>query len=216
MYDYILFDLDGTLTDPELGITKSVQYALNKFGIEVEDRKVLIPFIGPPLYKSFEDLYSLSSEDALKAVDYYREYFSVTGLFENRVYEGAKDLLEKLKTLGKTLVIATSKPEAFTLRILERLDLLKYFDFVAGATFDSSRVEKADVIKYALDNIKIVDLKKAVMIGDRMHDILGAKKNGLDSIGVTFGYGGKDELVNAGATHIANDFNEVLTIIKGR
>jgi len=216
MYDYILFDLDGTLTDPELGITKSVQYALNKFGIEVEDRKVLIPFIGPPLYKSFEDLYSLSSEDALKAVDYYREYFSVTGLFENRVYEGAKDLLEKLKTLGKTLVIATSKPEAFTLRILEHFDLLKYFDFVAGATFDSSRVEKADVIKYALDNIKIVDLKKAVMIGDRMHDILGAKKNGLDSIGVTFGYGGKDELVNAGATHIANDFNEVLTIIKGR
>ena len=216
MYDYIFFDLDGTLTDPEVGITTAVQYSLKKFGIEVEDRRTLIPFIGPPLYQSYMVYYGFDEQKALKAVEYYREYFSVIGLFENRVYDGVKELLEKLVAMKKTLVVATSKPEEYTIRILEKFDLRKYFTFVAGATFDSSRVKKADVIKYALDNVRPNDKSKIVMIGDREHDVLGAKEHDIDSIGVTFGYGGKEELIDAGATHLADNFTEVLDIIEGR
>ena len=216
MYDYIFFDLDGTLTDPEVGITTAVQYSLKKFGIEVEDRRTLIPFIGPPLYQSYMVYYGFDEQKALKAVEYYREYFSVIGLFENRVYDGAKELLEKLVAMKKTLVVATSKPEEYTIRILEKFNLRKYFTFVAGATFDSSRVKKGDVIKYALENVGVSDVSKVVMIGDREHDVLGAKEHGIVSIGVTFGYGDLDELNRAGATYIAQDFNEVLEIIKGR
>lgn len=214
MYKYVFFDLDGTLTDPEEGITKSVEYALNYFGFSVKDRRELIPFIGPPLYESFMVYYGLNEKDALKAVDVYRERFSVTGLFENRVYDGVKKVLETLKSQGKHLIIATSKPEAFTLRILEHFDLLKYFDFVAGATFDSSRVKKGDVIKYALDSIGNPDKNSVIMIGDRSHDIIGAKENGLKSIGVLYGYGDEKELTDAGANFIAENVSNILEIIQ--
>lgn len=213
MYQYILFDLDGTLTNPEIGITSSVMYALEKFGVKVEDRKELHPFIGPPLSYSFQTYYGLSEADSELAIKYYRERFSVKGLYENEVYEGVEKLLQQLKESGKKLIIATSKPEEFTLKILARFDLLKYFDYVAGATMDGSRGEKADVIRYAIEISGIQDRSQAIMIGDRKYDILGAKENGLDSIGVLFGFGDREELSEAGANYIAENVEDILKYI---
>jgi phosphoglycolate phosphatase len=213
MYQYILFDLDGTLTNPEIGITNCVMYALEKFNIKVEDRKELHPFIGPPLTYSFQTYYGLSEADSELAVKYYRERFSVKGLYENEVYEGVDKLLKQLKESGKILVIATSKPEEYTLKILEHFDLLKYFDYVVGATMDGSRGEKADVIRYALEISGIEDKTEAIMIGDRKYDILGAKENGLASIGVLFGFGDYEELTKAGADYIAECVEDILKYV---
>ena len=204
MYQYVLFDLDGTLTDPGLGITNSVMYALRKFGINVSDRSQLYPFIGPPLRDSFRVYYGFSDEQCERAVRYYREYFKKSGMFENEVYDGICELLTRLKASGRTLVVATSKPEVFALEILRHFDLYKYFDFVAGATLNDVRNQKADIIKYALETLNITEKTSAIMIGDRKHDIIGAKETGLDSIGVLYGYGTYDELKNAGATYIAD------------
>ena len=213
MYKYVLFDLDGTLTNPEIGITSSVMYALEKFGIEVKDRKALHPFIGPPLTYSFQTFYGLSKEDSELAVKYYRERFSVKGLYENEVYDGVEKMLQELKADGKILIIATSKPEEFTLKILKHFDLYKYFDFIAGATMDGSRGEKADVIRYALEISGIENKSEAIMVGDRNYDILGAKENGLDSIGVLFGFGDYEELMKAGADYIAANVEDILKYI---
>lgn len=203
MYQHLLFDLDGTLTDPGIGITNSVIYALYRFDIEVSDRSALHKFIGPPLKDSFKKYYGFSDEQSDLAIQYYREYFKKQGMFENEVYDGIHNLLIKLKTKGKSLIVATSKPEDFAVEILRHFDLYDYFDFVAGATMNDVRNKKADIIRYALENCHMSDKSSAVMIGDREHDIIGAKENGLDSIGVLFGYGTYDELKNAGATFIA-------------
>lgn len=213
MYQHILFDLDGTLTDPGIGITNSVMYALKKFQIEVEDRTTLFKFIGPPLKASFEKYYGFSKEESELALQYYREYFKPKGLYENQVYKGVRELLTELKSRNKTLILATSKPEEFAIEILRHFDLYKYFDFVAGATMDSSRVKKEDVILYALQSYGISDLSSVIMIGDREHDILGAKQVGLDSIGVLYGYGDYEELKEAGATYIAENTEDILKII---
>lgn len=213
MYQHILFDLDGTLTDPGIGITNSVMYALKKFQIEVEDRTTLFKFIGPPLKASFEKNYGFSKEESELALQYYREYFKPKGLYENQVYKGVRELLTELKSRNKTLILATSKPEEYAIEILRHFDLYKYFDFVAGATMDSSRVKKADVILYALQSYGISDLSSVIMIGDREHDILGAKQVGLDSIGVLYGYGDYEELKGAGATYIAENTEDILKII---
>ena len=213
MYNTVLFDLDGTLTDSGEGIINSVVYALDKWGIKVEDREGLKCFIGPPLVDSFEKYYGFSREKSLKTVEYYREYFSVQGLFENRVYKGVEELLNGLNEAGKTLILATSKPEEYTIRILEHFGLDKYFDFVAGATMDEKRSKKSEVIAWVIKNMEIADLSCAVMVGDRDQDILGAKENGIDSIGVLYGYGDYGELKGAGATHIADNTQEVFKII---
>ena len=215
MYQYILFDLDGTLTNSELGITTCVQHALKRFGIEVEDRTKLRPFIGPPLGESFQVYYGLSQEESEQAIIYYRERFSVKGLYENEVYPGVEKMLEGLKASGKKLIIATSKPEKFTLMILEHFDLLKYFDFVAGATMDGSRGEKAEVIRYALENYKIEDKSQVIMVGDRKFDILGAQENGLKSIGVLYGFGDREELTKAGADYIVEKAEDIESLICG-
>lgn len=213
MYKYVLFDLDGTLTNSELGITTCVQHALRKFGIEVEDRTVLRPFIGPPLGESFQVYYGLSKEESEQAIKYYRERFSVKGLYENEVYEGVEKMLQSLKDSGKKLIVATSKPEKFTMIILEHFDLLKFFDFVAGATMDGSRGEKADVIRYALEKYGIEDKSEVIMIGDRKFDILGAKENGLKSIGVLYGFGDREELTEAGADYIVEKAEDIIGLI---
>ena len=202
MYQNILFDLDGTLTDPGMGITNSVMYALKKFNIDVKDRASLYRFIGPPLKGSFEEFYGFSDGQSELAVQYYREYFTKQGMLENEVYDGILELLTRLKEKDKTLIVATSKPEVFTLEILRHFNLLEYFDFVAGATMDDKRTKKSDIIRYALECCHITDTSTAVMIGDRKHDIIGAKENNLDSIGVLFGYGDYEELKAAGATYI--------------
>lgn len=209
MYQYFLFDLDGTLTDPGLGITNSVMYALQKFGINETDRTKLYKFIGPPLKDSFHKFYGFDEIQCEDGVSYYREYFKDKGIFENIVYAGIKELLIQLKAAGKKVILATSKPEEFAIRILEHFELAEYFDFVAGASMDSSRINKADVIAYALENCKIEDLSRAVMIGDREHDVLGAKQMGLESIGVLWGYGSKEELQTAGATVIVGEIEEI-------
>ncbi len=213
MYETILFDLDGTLTDPGEGITNSVAYALRKYGIEVTERKELYKFIGPPLKDSFMKYYGFSEDEAIKAIEYYREYFRDTGIFENKVYEGVEDMLCTLKEADRKIVLATSKPEEFALRILEHFNLKKYFDVVAGASMDSSRSKKGDVIAYALSMCAIPDKKTAVMVGDREHDIIGARENGLDSIGVLYGYGSEEELKECGADYIVSQPKDILKLI---
>lgn len=213
MYRYLLFDLDGTLTDPGIGITNSVMYALGKFNVKIPDRSELYKFIGPPLKDSFQTYYGFSDEQCELAIGYYREYFKKRGMFENEVYDGIPDLLKRLKQDGKTLIMATSKPEVFAIEILKHFGLYEYFDVAAGASLDASRNKKGAVIEYALDRCGIRDGSSAIMIGDREHDVIGAKENGLDSIGVLYGYGAYDELKTAGATFIAVEPMDILKYV---
>lgn len=204
-FETILFDLDGTLTDPGLGITNSVLYALDRFGIHESDRRKLYPFIGPPLWDSFMRFYGMSREEAEQAVTVYREYYADRGLFENTVYPGIPQMLEALRAQGKTLAVATSKPEGFSVRILEHFGLAQYFDRIAGASMDQSRSRKADVIRYALSGLPQAHPQTTVMVGDREHDVLGAREAGLPCVGVLYGYGDRPELEAAGALSIAAD-----------
>ncbi len=213
-YGTILFDLDGTLTDPGIGITNSVMYALKKYGIEVADRSELYKFIGPPLAESFEKYYGFSTEESYKAVDCYREYYRDRGLYENLVYDGVEDMLKELKSKGKTLIVATSKPEIFAKEVLRHFGLDKYFDYIAGGNLDGTRTVKAEVIAYALESCGITDKGNSVMVGDRMHDIIGAKTVGIDSIGVLYGYGDREELESAEADYIAETVKDVLKFTK--
>ena len=201
-FHYYLFDLDGTLTDPGEGITNSVMYALRKFGIEPPEREQLYKFIGPPLYESFMKYYGFSEEDAYRAVEYYREYFRPKGIKENRLYDGVKQELEELKSMGRTVALATSKPEEFSVQILQDFDLYKYFDFIGAATMDGSRVRKSDIIAYVIDGLGITDRSRVLMIGDRQQDVEGAHANGIACAGVLYGYGDYDELSGAGADYI--------------
>ena len=214
IYENILFDLDGTLTDPGEGITNSVMYALKKFNIEVTDRSELYKFIGPPLLDSFEKYYGFTPDKSKQALLYYREYFVEKGMFENTVYDGIESLLACLRECGKKLYVATSKPEVYSVKILNHFGLAKYFDFIGGSTLDEKgRIHKADVIEYVLENAKIKDKSTAIMIGDRHFDIEGAKKCGLDSVGVLYGYGDRDELTASNATYIAEKVEDIKRII---
>lgn len=214
-YKYILFDLDGTLTDPAVGITTCVAYALKKFGIEVDDISTLNHFIGPPLLDTFMEDYGFSKEKAQTAIDYYRERFRTKGLYENVVYDGVFEMLEALKKGGREIILATSKPEPFAKEILRHFGLEKYFLFIAGSNFDGTRTAKSEVIEYALESAGVSDNSACIMIGDRKHDIIGAQKTGLDSIGVLFGYGNREELENAGATYIAETVEDITKLIMG-
>lgn len=208
-YDVILFDLDGTLTDSALGITTCVQYALHKLGIEVEDRTTLYPFIGPPLLDGFLEYAKLGREQTEQAVGYFRERFSTVGLFENEVYPHVETMLASLKEHGKTVLLATSKPEVFAKKIMEHFGLDGYFDNITGAELDGSRVEKADVIRCALSRANITDCSSVVMVGDRKFDIEGAHEVGIDAIGVLYGYGSRQELETAGAAAIVETVEEL-------
>ena len=212
-YKYILFDLDGTLTDPGMGITNSVMHALAKWNIHVDDRRELYKFIGPPLLDSFADFYGFSPEECQLALKYYREYFADKGLYENEVYDGTERMLEAIKNAGKTIVLCTSKPQEYAVRILEHFGLDKYFDFFAGASMDEKRSAKSDVIEYALETCGCANRAEAIMIGDREHDIFGAKKCGLASMGVLYGYGDRAELETAGADYIAASPDEVAQLL---
>lgn len=215
MYTHIFFDLDGTLTDPKEGITNSVAYALASFGIQ-EDPDQLTPFIGPPLIDSFMEFYHFDAPTAQKAVEKYREYFSQKGILENKVFSGSQPLLSQLKEAGKTVCLATSKPEVFARQILEHFHLDSYFDQIVGSCLDGTRTKKGEVIAEVFARLGDTCLDKAccVMVGDRLHDIQGARENGLDSIGITFGYGSQKELTQAGATHITHSFEELAQLLK--
>lgn len=204
-YKYLLFDLDGTITDSETGITRCVAYALNYFGIQVNDLRELSPFIGPPLLDSFKDFYNFTDEQATVAVAKYRERYADKGILENELYPGIEELLADAQKNGKTVILATSKPEIFAKRILDHFGLSDYFSFVAGSGLDGSLHTKTDVINYILQSNQITNLESVVMIGDRKHDIIGAKNVGIDSIGVLYGFGDYKELSDARADHIAED-----------
>lgn len=212
-YDIILFDLDGTLTDPGIGITNSVKYALEKYNIHVENREELYKFIGPPLMDSFQTFFGFTEEDAEQAVAYYREYYREKGIFENYVYPGMDSLLSRLKAAEKTLLVATSKPEEFAIQILERFQLAKYFTIIAGSSMDRSRNRKVDVIKYALERCGNDNNECILMIGDRKYDIYGAKEIGIASAGVLFGYGSREELEAAGADYILSCVEDIYSLI---
>ena len=209
----IFFDLDGTLTDSAPGIIHSVQYALKKYGIEAEEND-LRSFIGPPLVHSFQERFGFDHDKALEAVTFYREYFTAGGMFENSVYQGVEEMLQKLKEDGLVLAVATSKPELFSKQILEHFALTRYFDFIGGAAMDESRATKVEVLSYALQELQ-VDPAKAVMIGDRENDIEAASLVGTESIGVLYGYGSKEELSDAGAKYFADTPMDICLIISG-
>ncbi|BEG99934.1 HAD family hydrolase [Bacteroides sedimenti] len=212
-YQYILFDLDGTISDPATGITRSIQYALSFFEITVPNPEELTKFIGPPLIESFKEFYHFNDDQALLALKKYREYFVAKGMFENYLYKGIEELLQTLKEKGKTILLATSKPEPFAKQILEHFNLTHYFSFIGGATLDGSRSTKTDVIRYVLKSNQITEPGKTVMVGDREHDIEGAKNNGITSIGVLYGYGSKTELQKAGADFLASDIKELMMLL---
>ena len=211
-YTTVLFDLDGTLTDPEIGITTCFQYALQHFGIEENDREKLRRVIGPPLLDSFMQYYGLSEDDAQLGIKYYRERFSDIGIFENTVYDGIPEMLNKLKEAGKKLVLATSKPHVYANRILEYFDLAKYIAFVAGSELDGTRTDKAEVIRYALEQTGTA-ADEAIMVGDRKHDVIGAIKNHMDVIGVLYGHGSEEELLKADTSLLAQTPADVAKLI---
>lgn len=211
MFNYILFDLDGTLTDPKEGITKSVQYALADFGIDEKNLDKLEVFIGPPLKESFIEFYDFNEQDALKAVDKYRERFVVTGIFENKIYKGIPELLKELHERGCKISIASSKPTILVERILDYFDIAKYFDYVVGSEMDGRRTKKEEVVEEALRQMvpENVDRRDVAMIGDRKFDIEGARAFGLTGIAVSYGYAPEGELEAAGADYIVDSVEEL-------
>jgi len=214
LFKTVLFDLDGTLTDPAEGITNSFIHALKYFGIEIPSYKTLCSFIGPPLPTTFEKQFGFTGQKNEEAVKKYREHFATKGLFENTVYQGIPELLTELKSKGIELLVATSKPEHYSKQILEHFALAKYFDFICGSNLDESRSKKEEVIEYALSLAKNKDKETILMIGDREYDIYGAKVNNIKSCGILFGYGSKEEHQQAGADYICEtvkDLQDFLT-----
>lgn len=209
----LIFDLDGTLTDSGIGIMRCAQYALDHYGIHVEDLQQLRPFVGPPLEDSFVMFYGFSHEEALRAVEKYRERYLRIGIYEQAPYEGAIECLKELRRRGHTLVIGTSKTQVLAERVLNNLNLMQYFDFVAGRYAEHIHT-KADVLQALFDKGFLTHPNNAFMIGDRKYDILGAKAHNIPSIGVTWGYGDRQELQEAGATHIVDSFQQLLDVVE--
>lgn len=214
MYEYIFFDLDGVLTDSKEGIINSALYALEKYNIDVNDKEELRKFIGPPLQDSFSTDYGFNEEEVDGVIATFREYYSEKGINENKVFENIEQILRELVRRKKKLVVATSKPEVFATKVLINFNLLKYFEYVSAATLDESKIKKEAIIKEAINALEITDLSKVVMVGDRKHDVIGAKNNGIDCIGALWGYGGKEELEKAGVTLLAETPLDLLKLIK--
>ena len=209
--DTIFFDLDGTLTDPKIGITGSIQYALGKLNMPVPTQDELTWCIGPPLRASFVALLG-GEEHADRGVELYRERFGTIGLFENTLYDGIVPVLASLHGSGRKLYVATSKPHVFADRIIDHFGLRKYFTRVFGSELDGTRVDKSDLLRYALDETA-TDPARAIMIGYRKHDVIGAANNGIAAIGVIYGYGGRTELTEAGAKHLVTTPAEITGLI---
>lgn len=207
-YDHILFDLDGTLTDPEAGITRSLAHALDAIGRPVDDPSSLRALIGPPLVDAFAAM-GLSPSEIDTAIAAYRDRYASVGLFENALVDGIDTLLVELHEAGARLAVATSKPEPFACTILEHFGVRDCFGVVAGATLDNRRRHKDEVVLHALEHLGLPHPSTAVMVGDREHDVVGAAQHGLDTIGVLWGYGSKDELAVAGATRIVATVDEL-------
>ncbi len=215
MKQYILFDLDGTLTESAPGILNSLKYALERLNIKDYDRAILDKFIGPPLAISFEKFFGLKGEEITKAIRIYREYFSEKGLFENAVYPGVEDMLARLKSAGLSLAVATSKPEVFARRILDEFGLSGYFSAICGIPLEDESMTKSQVIERTMNELGAADRQAALMVGDRDYDVAGAHRNGIECMGVTYGYGSREELEGAGAEYIAGSAAEAAELILG-
>ncbi len=211
-YSNIIFDLDGTLTDSAEGITRSVQYALSRYGITASEEEIK-PFIGPPLHYSFMKEYGFSEKKAFQAVEHYRDYYREKGIYENRLYPSVTKMLEAFANNEAKLYIATSKPTVFAEKILKHFVIDNFFKVIAGSNLDGTRVEKKEVIGYVLNNSGRTDKSETVMIGDRKHDIRGAQAWKLNSIAVTYGYGSLDELIAAKPTYIVHSVVELSELL---
>lgn len=212
-YGAILFDLDGTLTDPLQGIANSIMYALKKFGMHVDDAQMLKACIGPPLLTSFQKHFKLDERDARKAVAYYREYFSETGIYENEVFPGIPRLLEELAARQLRIVCATSKPTVYAQRILKHFQLCRFMEFVMGSNMDLTRTDKTEIIRAALDKMNTVRSEGVLMVGDRAEDIIGAHNNGVDAVAVTYGYGSERELQHARPEYLVRSVAELRSLL---
>ena len=200
-FDTLLFDLDGTLTDSTEGIVRCLEYALERMGFDIpEDTN---KFLGPPLYRSFAEFCGMNEEQVNEAVRIFRERYSTVGLFENRVYEGVPEMLKRLRDGGKRIMVATSKPEVYAVRIFDRFGLSQFFEIVGGANINGTRNDKDEVIEYVLEKAGISDRSSVLMIGDRRQDVIGAHKTGLKCMGILWGFGSIEELTEAGADFIA-------------
>lgn len=203
-YSYLFFDLDGTISDSAPGIVRSVQYALDSFGIHVADVNELLCFVGPPLEDSFKEFFHFSEEQANEAVCKYRQRYEVTGLYENSLYPGIIDFLDEARRRGKVLMVATSKPQHMADRVLKHFGIFDRFTFVGGRD-DRTHRTKEEVIRYVMASNGLTDVSQIVMIGDRKYDILGARAVGIDSVGILYGYGNREEFQMAGATYVVDD-----------
>ncbi len=212
MRKYVLFDFDGTVADTGDGITNSVEYALKKMGLDAGTREQRCRFIGPPLKGAFEKYHGLTSSEADRAVEFYREYYREKGMFDCFLYDGVKDLIDYLNSSGRQVVIASSKPHVFLKKIIDNFGMTDSFAFISGSELDGTRVDKAEVIAYALENLSAC-AEDAVMIGDREHDVIGAKKQGVLNVGVTYGYGSREELEHADADYVVDSVYELQDII---
>jgi len=212
MKQYLLFDLDGTLTDPKVGICTCVQYALASFGIDEPDLDKLEPFIGPPLKYSFMKYYQLTEEQAETAVEKYRERFSEIGIFENKLYDGIVPMLIALNSAGLHLAVASSKPQVYVERILQHFNIARYFGVIVGSELDGTRVNKSEIVEEALRRLfgeQPIDRRQVYMIGDRSYDAEGARKAHVESVCVTYGYGSMEELKTAKADYIVRSVEEL-------
>lgn len=213
-YDVIAFDLDGTLTNPERGLVAGFKYAFDKLGIKYESKESLKRFIGPPLFDEWKKCFGLSDEECNEALRVFREFYDVYGWRENDIYPGIQELLLTLKNSGKTLVVATSKPERVANKVLKLFDIAKYFDFISTATIDKKRDKKREVLEYALASVGSPEKERCILIGDRVFDAEGASLVGIDSLGVLYGHGSREEILSSGFTHVANTVADIIDIIK--
>ena len=211
-FNTVLFDLDGTLTDPGIGITNSILYALKRTQMPVLPREELYQFIGPPLLEEFQKVFGITEERSEQILTEFRVYFEKTGIYENQMYTGVPEMLQELQRSECRLVLATSKPEVFAVRVLEHFGLLEYFEVVAGSTIQETRSAKGEVIAYALKQCG--NPGSAIMVGDRKHDILGARENGIASLGVLYGYGSREELTAAGADFLADHVEDIVRLLR--
>ncbi len=211
-YDYIAFDLDGTLSDPEHGLVEGFIYAFKKMGVtEYGDRNSLRRFIGPSLYVVWQDEFGFNEHTVIDAIEKFREYYNIYGWWDNRVYDGIPEMLDKIRKSGKTVILATSKPEDTAKKIMSLFELDKYFDFLGGAAGDN-RDHKWEVLEYSMRAVG-ADPSRTVLVGDRMYDADGAARCGVDSIGVLWGHGTREELENAGFTHIVSTPEELVSLL---
>ena len=212
-YDIIAFDLDGTLSDPSHGLIASFVYALKKLGINYGTPEALKRFIGPPIYEAWQEEFGFTPEESANALLIFREYYQVYGWWDNVLYPGVPEMLKELKEAGKTIILATSKPEIFAKKILNLYDIAKYFDFIGGAATDKVRDRKHEVLEYSLQSVGATDTSRAILVGDRIYDAEGARICGIDSMGVLYGHGSREEIFSAGFTLTAESVSDISKIL---